>query len=572
MGIPLRVLLIEASADDAALLLQRLERGGYQPTHTRITTAEALAIALDGPTWDIIFSDFALPHFSGLDALLILKDRAIDTPVIFVSGTMGEDLGAEAMQAGASDFVLKGQWSRLLPAVRRELRAAELRRSHRQAQTTLQQMAFFDGLTGLPNRNQLYDRLLQAVRADRRDGKPLALLLVDLDRFRDINDTLGHHQGDLLLRQVGERLKLALRETDFIARLGGDEFAVLLPLARVEHATLVAGKIIQTLERPSLIGGLPLAVEPSIGIALFPEHATSADTLLQRADVAMYRAKQDGSGFVIYHAAIDEHNPQRLALMGELREAIDHNQLALHYQPKIGLNTGRVVGAEALLRWNHPTRGFVPPGQFIGPAERTGLIRPLTLWVLDTALRQCAEWRRAGIALPVSVNLSARNLHDAELPARLMELLQAHGADPSWIELELTESTLMADPARALDTLTRLHALGLRFAIDDFGTGYSSLGYLRQLPVSAIKIDKSFVLGMETRKDDSVIVLSTIELAHHLGLDVIAEGVETRSAWDRLFAMDCDTAQGFYMSRALPAAEFVRWLAAAEVKLALGTP
>jgi diguanylate cyclase (GGDEF)-like protein/PAS domain S-box-containing protein len=425
----------------------------------------------------------------------------------------------------------------------------------------VQAMAFYDSLTELPNRNMLYDRLLNFIRVDANEGKPMALLLLDLDHFKEINDTMGHHRGDLLLKEVGARLKSVLFGSDIVARLGGDEFAILLPkLANPEDIKVVIQKVQDSLQPSFMIEDIPIAVEASIGVALYPDHGENPDSLLQRADIAMYTAKGTGSGYVIYENKHDEHSPRRLALMGELRRAIDQNQLLLHYQPKISFKTHHAMGVEALIRWQHPEYGFVPPDQFILPAEQTGLIHPLTRWVLKAALLQCQVWYQEGLKIPVSVNLSARNLHNAQLADYLADLLRDSGARPEQLELEITESAIMADPQRALDAISRLRAMGLRFALDDFGIGYSSLAYLKKLPVDTIKIDKSFVIDMEKDQDDILIVLSTINLAHNLGLKVIAEGVETEKIWDRLFAFGCDAAQGYYMSRPLPAADVTRWL------------
>ncbi len=428
-----------------------------------------------------------------------------------------------------------------------------------QTEKTIQSLAYYDPLTTLPNRALLHDRLTQAIQAGRHQHKPLAFLLLDLDRFKDINNTLGHHHGDLILQQMGPRLQGLLRQVDMIARLGGDEFAILLPGTDAEGAVRVVNKLHQALVDPFLIDGLTITVEASIGIALYPDHGETADLLIQRANVAMYHAKQAGGGHTVYSTEHDHYNPRRLALMTELRYAIEHDELVLYYQPKIHLKTGRVIGVEALVRWRHPNRGLIAPDEFIPLAERTGLIKPLTLWVLTAALHQSRTWQRAGLRLSVAVNLSARNLQDTELADQIEEMLTRSGIPPNQLELEITESTIMADPPRALEILTRLHHMQIPLAIDDFGTGYSSLGYLRKLPVSSIKIDKSFVKNMAADDSDAVIVRSTIELAHNLGLLVVAEGVETQYVWDRLAALGCDAAQGYYMSAPMPAAALTRW-------------
>jgi diguanylate cyclase (GGDEF)-like protein len=434
--------------------------------------------------------------------------------------------------------------------------------SERVAQTAaLRHQALHDTLTDLPNRTLFRESLQQAILNAQRYKKPLALLLLDLDRFREINDTFGHHWGDTLLRQVGARLHGALRKSDPIARLGGDEFAVLLPnTGDMNGAIRAATRIMNVLEHTFVVEGHTLNVGASIGIALCPEHGEDADTLLRRADIAMYAAKRAHGGFAFYQPEQDDHTLDRLLLAGELRHAIENDQLVLHYQPKASFATGCVSHVEALVRWNHPQRGLVPPDQFIPLAEQTGLIRPLFLWVLNDALRQCAVWRQEGIGLHVAVNLSMRNLQDPCLPDTLVNLLSRWNLEPTWVELEITESTLAADPERAMKILTRFSTLGMRIAIDDFGTGYSSLAYLKRLPVDEIKIDKSFVLGMVNDEDDATIVRSTIDLGHNLGLKVVAEGVEDQATWDLLTAWGCDLAQGYFLSRPLPAPDFVAWL------------
>jgi len=428
-----------------------------------------------------------------------------------------------------------------------------------QTEKTIQSLAYYDPLTTLPNRALLHDRLTQAIQAGQHQHKPLAFLLLDLDRFKDINNTLGHHHGDLILQQMGPRLQGLLRQFDMVARLGGDEFAILLPGTDAEGAVRVVNKLQQALAAPFLVDGLTITVEASIGIAVSPDHGTTADLIIQRANVAMYHAKEAGGGHTVYSPEHDHYNPRRLALMTELRYAIEHDELVLYYQPKIDLKTGCVIGVEALVRWRHPNRGLITPDEFIPLAERTGLIKPLTLWVLTAALHQSRTWQRAGLRLSVAVNLSARNLQDPELPDQIEDMLTRSGTPPNQLELEITESTIMADPPRALEVLTRLHHMRIPLAIDDFGTGYSSLGYLRKLPVSAIKIDKSFVKNMVADDGDAVIVRSTIELAHNLGLLVVAEGVETQYIWDRLASLGCDAAQGYYMSAPMPAATLTRW-------------
>jgi diguanylate cyclase (GGDEF)-like protein len=423
--------------------------------------------------------------------------------------------------------------------------------------------ALHDALTDLPNRTLFHDRVGLALAGARREHTPVAVMIMDLDRFKEVNDTLGHASGDELLKQAGVRLRSALRESDTVARLGGDEFGVLLP--RVVDSTAavsVARKLRKVLEEPFTIHGLALQIEASVGIALYPEHGEDVQSLLQRADVAMYVAKEQPGGCEVYARERDGYSPDRLTLLTELRRAIDTGELILHYQPKADLRNDEVNGVEALVRWNHPVRGLVRPDEFIPVAQKTGVIVPLTLFVLNEALRQCRTWKLEGLDLCVGVNLSARNLLDVHLPDTVGQLLARWEVPPSLLELEITESTILADPIRTMHVLSRLSDMGVRLAIDDFGTGYSSLAYLKRLPVDELKIDRSFVQGMDSDENDAVIVRSTIDLGRNLGLRVVAEGVETAEAWRQLVALGCDVAQGYYLSRPVPAVELAAWLRA----------
>jgi len=422
------------------------------------------------------------------------------------------------------------------------------------------QQALHDGLTGLANRALLRDRVGQAIKlAQRTDGR-FALLLLDLDRFKEVNDTLGHHYGDRLLQAVGPRLARELREADTVARLGGDEFTVLLPDTGLEAAVAVARKLLLALQETFVIDDQPLSLEASIGVAAFPDHGDETDALLQRADMAMYVAKSNHEGVAVYTPGLDESTPQRLALTGELRRAIEGAQLRLHYQPKACLATGRVSGVEALLRWDHPVSGLLLPGEFIDRAERTDLIHPLTEWMLGSALEQWRCWQDDGIDLPVAVNVSARSLLDPEFIGMVTRALGQHRVSTGAVTIEITENLIMADPERIAAVLRHLGALGVRFSIDDFGTGYSSLSYLQSLPVHELKIDRSLV-EPPTGVSNDAIVRVTADLGHNLGLRVVAEGVETHAAWRRTASLGCDEAQGYYLSRAIPAGDIPSWLA-----------
>jgi diguanylate cyclase (GGDEF)-like protein len=568
MTTPLRILIVEDSEADAELLLRELRRGGYAPEFERVETPEGLDAALTRQSWDLIVSDNAMPHFNGMQALKLTQERGFDIPFIIVSGSIGEDVAVAAMKAGAHDYLMKANTARLLPAIARELREARVRQERRQADETIQRLAYIDPVTGLPNRVRFLELVQAAVATGKRERRPVAVLLINLDRFREINETLGHNHGDSLLQKVGIRLRSALFAPDMIARLGGDEFGILLPrLAAVGDVQLVIKKLRHFLEVPFILDEIPIIVEASLGVATMPEHADNADSLLQRADIAMYRAKQMASGYAIYSPEYDRRSPERLGLMAELRAAIEGGQLLLHFQPKVEIETRRIIGSEALVRWQHPRLGLLPPDKFILAAEQTGLIGPLTRWVLIDALNHCQEARREGMQLRVSVNLSARSLHDPRLPELVAEALRETGAGPEQLTLEVTESAIVLDPKRAEETLAALHHMGIGISIDDFGTGYTSLASIKYLSVNEIKIDKSFVLGMLANNSDAMIVCSVIDLGHNLGLRVVAEGVETRELYDAVVALGCDEAQGNFISKPQTCEALKSWFPTAPWKI-----
>jgi diguanylate cyclase (GGDEF)-like protein len=421
----------------------------------------------------------------------------------------------------------------------------------------LEHAAWHDELTGLANRASFNERITDALH-DRAAGTKVAVLLMDLDRFKEVNDTLGHHQGDRVLVGVALRLGRVLRSRATLARLGGDEFAVLLTdLVDEQEPVRVAERLRRVLAEPFVLGDLSVAIGATVGIAVCPDHGDDASTLLQRADVAMYSAK-GGDGVATYSTGNDNYSPRRLALVAELRAAIDHDQLELYYQPQADLGTGVVVGAEALLRWRHPLAGFVAPQEFVEVAERSDLMRPLTLFVLRSAIGQWRAWKNTNLDIAISVNLSVRNLVDPGLVGDLVELLRDSAMPASRLTLEITESIIMSD--RTLTVVEELAAIGVRISIDDFGTGYSSLAYLKRLPVAEVKIDQSFVLNMESDENDQAIVHAVIDLATNLGLKVVAEGVETQAAWNMLTELGCPVAQGYLLSPPLPAPRFYAWV------------
>ena len=427
----------------------------------------------------------------------------------------------------------------------------------------LESQAMFDPLTGLANRSLLHNRLEHEIAHSMRAVTSFGVVLMDLDRFKLINDTLGHEVGDEVLREVGRRLKDTLRGADTVARLGGDEYVLLIHGMEEKDVPRIANKLLDALDQPFSWQDQSIDLGASLGVSLYPSQCADPGTLIRCADIAMYVAKRAGKGYALY-APDQEIASSDLSLKSELRKAIQSDQLSLHYQPKIDHGSRRVVGLEALVRWNHPQRGFLPPDKFIPLAEEAGLIGQLTQWVLKTALHQLAQLRAAGHPLTVAVNLSARNLQDISLPTSILALLSESGVAPEHLILEITESAVMSSPSDGLAILTELDRMGVMLSIDDFGTGYSSLAYLKQLPVDELKIDKSFVMDMEENDNDAVIVRSTIDLAHNLGLKVTAEGVETQGVWDVLSILGCDRSQGYFMGRPMPVEKLESWLSESE--------
>jgi diguanylate cyclase (GGDEF)-like protein len=452
---------------------------------------------------------------------------------------------------GVLELVLLGLYILLFPILRRV--TSRLRRQ----MEVIEHQALHDALTGLPSRMYFQAMVEEAlVRSDGHAG----VLLVDLDRFKEINDALGHPSGDALLAELGQRLAVALGEGTGVARLGGDEFGVVSEhMLDAASAIAVAERVRETIAEPTEVAGVSVEMQASVGIALAPEHGRDVEELLRRADVAMYEAKNTLAP-QLYTPSLDQNSPDRLALVSQLRHALTRDEIVVHYQPQIDLRSGAVRGAEALVRWLHPRRGLIPPDEFLLVAEHVGLMRPLTRYVLEKALEQTRIWHEAGHSLELAVNISGRDLVDSRLPDEVGRALAEHGVPATCLELEITENTLLFDPGRTATILGRLSDLGVRIAIDDFGTGYSSLGHLKRLPVDVLKIDRSFVMRMTSDTSDAMIVRSTIDLAHSLGLTVVAEGVEDADTWQQLSAIGCDIAQGYAISRPLPTGAFAEWL------------
>jgi len=428
----------------------------------------------------------------------------------------------------------------------------------------LHNLATTDSLTGLTNRTLFHDRLTQAISTASRNGNhQVVMMLMDLDHFKEINDTLGHQAGDKVLIEVSQRLQTLLRKSDTLARLGGDEFGILLPQVNNGGrltAEKIAKKIQQAFVKPYHVDDNELFLGVSTGITIYPEHGDDVTTLMSRADVAMYSTKNTEIGYKFYEAELDPHAQQNLLLSGDLRHALERNELVLHYQPKIDLKSNSIMGAEALIRWQHPEHGLIPPDDFIPMAERTGLITPITDWVIETALKQSKAWRDAGYELHIAVNVSVRSFQNAGLVNRLENVLKNMDMPVDSLEIEITENLLMSDITNISSTLKQISNLGISIAIDDFGTGYSSLAYLKKLPLHTLKIDKSFVMDMATDENDAVIVRSTIDLAHNLGFSVVAEGIENAETLELLVMLGCDGAQGYHFSKPLPADKFLTWV------------
>jgi diguanylate cyclase (GGDEF)-like protein len=547
--------MLEDRPEDAELIVHELRRAGYELTWRRVDDEAGFKANLD-PELDLVLADYHQPQFNAMRALKIMQEAGLDIPFVIVSGAVGEDLAVAAVRQGAMDYVLKDRLARLGTAVKNSIEQAELRRRQRVAQAALEHHALHDALTDLPNRLMLREEIQKAIGTNAY----VVLLLLDIDDFKEVNDSFGHPLGDVLLRQMGARLREPLDAAHLIARLGGDEFAVLLPGANVATAERTAHAMLRALERPFLSDDHALEVTASIGIAAFPDHCTDAETLLRRADVAMYAAKRTGGTYAVYRPEDDPYDASRLLLRADLRRAIDQQEITLYYQPQVALATGELTGVEALARWRHAQRGWIPPAEFIPVAEHMGLIKPLTLYLLGLAGRDAVAIGKSGVNLPVAVNVSMRNLLDAHFPETVEAVIARSGAPAELFKLEITESAVMAEPGRVLESMKQLRATGIRFSIDDFGTGYSSLAYLQRLPVEEIKIDRSFVGQMLGDTGSAAIVRATIELGGSLGLEVVAEGVEDERTWQALKRMGCSTAQGYFIARPMPVSELAAWM------------
>ena len=554
-----RVLHLEDDREDQELVQALLEDSGICCEIKTVQTGIEFVSRLQNELWDIILADYALPSFDGFSALEMAHQLHPNIPFIFVTGTLGEDTVVESLKRGATDYVLKHKMERLGKAVQRALSESTERSRCQQAEEQLRFLVNYDALTGLVNRSALQERLSQALARARRSGEKVAVLFFDVDHFKHINDLLGHSIGDLVLKEVAGRLKKLARAEDTVSRLHGDEFVVVLTAVRdVAAAAVAADRILQLLATEFMVEGHSLSVSCSIGISLFPDHGTDGETLIKSADAAMYCAKENGrNNFRCFTQEINSRAAEQLTLENSLRLALERKQLFLEYQPELDCKTGKIVGAEALLRWRHPELGLIPPSKFIPIAENNGMIVPIGEWVLRTACAQAWQWQHEDFGpLPVAVNVSAVQFRQKRFLQVIRNVLDETGLPSQYLELELTERLLLPTGEVMLSVLRQLTDMGLKLSIDDFGTGYSSLTYLKHLPVYKLKIDRSFVQDLTVGSDDAAITATVINMGKTLNLKVIAEGVETGEQVRFLREHNCDEAQGYYFSKPLASDEF----------------
>lgn len=545
---PLRALIVEDCEDDVLLLRNAIRRAGFELDYLCVSTKDGLNAALS-QSWDIVFSDYTMPAFNGREALAMVRQRDPDVPFFFVSGTMGEDLAVEAMRLGAQDYFFKGNFSRLASAITREMRERTNRRAHRAAQERIHYLAKYDDLTGLPNRALFTERLFKSIEVAKQTGRGFAVFILDLDRFRDVNDHLGMAVGDKLLIKLGKRLSATHQPSDTVARLSADEFGIIVnDLADDQEAANAAETILSVLARPFSLSRYKWRVQASMGVCLFPSCGGSVDELVSFALLALHHAKQaPGISYLTYVETMRTALEEKLNLERALEQAFEQQEFRVHYQPQFSSSDGRLVGMEALLRWDRSGFGPVGPNVFIPIAEASGLIMLLGDWVLREVCRQIAAWRDAGLPqVRVAVNFSAYQFRHIDMVATIRATLREFDLPASSLEVEITETALMQDAAAATVILTELRELGVRVSLDDFGTGYSSLSYLKRFPVDALKIDHEFIRDLPHDKENAAIVHAIIAMADKLDLDVVAEGVETKQQFEFLREAHCGIGQGYY--------------------------
>lgn len=559
----MRVLIVEDSEDEALLLTHELKRAANDVSWKRVDSPQAMQQALDEDDWDLVISDHAMPKFSSDLAYDVLRKCGKDIPFIIYSGHMDEEVALCAMARGVHDYVEKGNLRRLLPVVQRELKTVAAARARTRAENRLHQMANYDQLTGLPSRRLFYEQSARLLGESGAAGGA-TLLFLDVDRFMRINNTFGYAVGDLLVRQVGSRLRDAAGEKGIVTRMGRDDFALLDAAAAThDEAQALAERVMQAFAQPFKLDGREFFLTLSIGVCCFPDDGEDVGRMLVNAENAMFLAKRAGrNNYQFYARDMNSASAERLEMETALRHAVERGELVLHYQPSVSLESGCITAVEALVRWAHPTRGMVPPDKFIPLADETGLISEVGKWVLFEACRQTKRWHDEGIEhLKVSVNVSAVQFRQGDLTEVVAEALRQTGLPASCLDLEITETVLMQEADATIATLNALKQMGVCVSVDDFGTGYSSLAYLKRFPIDTLKIDKSFMRDVTVDSHNAAIVRTVIALARSLGLESIAEGVETREQVEFLRAEGCDRLQGYYFSKPLPAptlVEFVR--------------
>ena len=561
MATPLRVLVVEDSLEDLELLLAELKRGGYDVAYERVTNEAGVRNALATGSWDLIISDYSLPGFDGRHCLQIYRGFNLDIPFILMSGTVGEEIAVEAMKGGAHDYIMKDRIVRLVPAIQRELREAQTRRERRAFMEHIEFIAYHDPVTRLPNQRLFVEEVDKAIKAYAL--KPDTLLIVavpEISKFKDIRTTVSQVDYDTLMKKIAERIWLRCKNMVALARIDEYTFAALFPADSGMDHHVVAKRLQTAFDEAFELDPFQLHLDASVGMAIYGLHAATGANLLRNAMVAASQARERHQPYSLYSIADDLSSPDNLSLVGQLRDAIRNGQLVLHYQPIMDLRSNRATSVEALVRWNHPELGLLAPERFLGLAESSSLIIPLTAWVVDAAFSQWKQWHDAGLDIDMCINLSVRNIQDAAFVNFIANRTEELGINPGNFVLEVTESSIMTDYEAANESLTRLHELGFRIAIDDFGTGHSSLSYLQQLPVDDIKVDRNFVTGICENQQDLAIVNAVLGFANGLGKRLVAEGVESGEALGTLRNIGCHLAQGYHISRPMERDAVVRWL------------
>jgi len=560
----MRLLIVDDSEADAHLLGIELGREGNRLVTRRVETASEMRDALRESDWDIVISDDAMPRFNSLEALSVVKESGKDIPFIIYSGTMSDRTASMAMRQGVRDYVEKGDFSRLVPTIERELKSAAVRKAVKRAESHVYRLAYYDELTGLPNRNYFTERVAEQLAA--RSGAPAAVVFVDIDNFMRLNNSFGYATGDALMRQMASRLEKCAGSRVLLARFRGDEFAMFIAdVGDRSEIELLMGGIKHSMAKPFGHDSLEFDLSVSMGICMFPDDGDDAATLITHAEGAMAQAKREpGTNHRYYDRKTVEIASQRVVLEAALRRAVERRELFLNFQPIADVQTGRIVGTEALVRWRHPESGVIPPDRFIPIADESGLIIPIGEWVMNEACSQTKAWHNMGFRdLCISVNVSAVQFAQAQLLGQVRTALGRSGLAPQFLELEITESVLMRDAEATINTLRTLKEMGVRLAMDDFGTGYSSLSYLKRFPIDALKIDKSFTQDISVDRDGSAIVSAIAALGRSLKLKLVAEGVETVEQRAFLVDQHCDRMQGYLLSKPLPPDQITRFLSEA---------